>query len=307
MSNQFLNGSSTSLVTGGIPTTSQDVAPSVVYLIAYLGTAALTFFRLFQYRDSKTLLLTYLRLALFELTRIATFIVSLLSAKNFSDATKGNGSFDTNYLIAEQILVGVGFVIPATTAVRLAELHTSRQDESGQKKTIFRIMEIALLIAVALGIVAGTEYNKALTDSGTRSQLKTFRIVSSILSLGVLAILVAYCFTMLSRRDLPRATTVWLMATAALLVHPPHSYCTPSLMPPSIQIIVPIYRLENILNPPSDGQSDAAKIVFYVVQLAPEWLVGLSLTAVNAQIWCGVLPKSTYQDSEEAYGLYSRQ
>lgn len=96
------------------------------------------------------------------------------------------------------------------------------------------------------------------------------RKVSTIIVLIVVALLCLYNARLATETRLPRRTSLWLSITSLLL------------------IIVPAYRLAQAFDPPSDAGSDGRKAEFYVLQITVEWLVGLSLLAVDAKEWCGV-------------------
>ncbi|KAA1476512.1 hypothetical protein DENSPDRAFT_853720 [Dentipellis sp. KUC8613] len=292
MSSSFENA--TSLLTGGMPTKSQDIAPSVIFIALYTGTSILAAFRLLQYLGTP-FFRTYIRIVVFELIRLATFIVRILAAVNYSNALSGKGSFKDSYIIAEQILLGIGFVIPTSTIVRLVEAHSNRDGaETDQKKLLFRVMDLALLAAVILGIVAGTNFSSALTNASDRHSVKIERIVSAVATMLVLIILVLYSLYISTNPRLPRSTTMWIGLTAIVL------------------LVVPIYRIAIISHPPSDSQTAGSKAAFYILQITFEWVVGLSLVAFNAISMCGlrVGTRADYSTSEsmsgaEAYGLYA--
>ncbi|KAA1476422.1 hypothetical protein DENSPDRAFT_784965 [Dentipellis sp. KUC8613] len=286
------SSNNTMSLTGGMPTTHQDTAPSVIFIGLYLVTSALCFFRMLtQYRSPTRLLLTYLRLTIFEAVRIATFIVRILGAKNYSDALKGKAQFNETLLIVEQILISVGYIMPASTLVKLVGFHSSRNeggDSSGRSLNVIRLLELAITAAIVLGIIAGVNVNKSLTDPSVAHSVKTERTISSVIIIVVLVLTVVSCLGLVQRKDIPRRTTLWLGLTSSLL------------------IVVPIYRIAATANPPANSNSTGAKAAFYVFQIAVEWLVGASLLAVNAKEWCGLADErgvySSYA-SEEAHKL----
>ncbi|KAA1476510.1 hypothetical protein DENSPDRAFT_515110 [Dentipellis sp. KUC8613] len=287
MSTTFTNSTSTGLLTGGIPTISQDLAPSIVFVVLYALTSALVVFRIFQYRG--VCVWVFFRLLVFENVRLVTFILRIVAAENFSDALKGKASFNTGILIAEQVLLGVGFVMPTSTLIALVEAHSSRQTGLGpKKKAIFRAMELSLLAAIALGAVAGGMYSSSLTNASTRNDVKIERIVSAVVTLVALLLALGYCVYLLPKTGFPTSTTLWLGGTTSLLM------------------IVPIYRIALIAHPPHDGQSTSAKAAFWVLQVTFEWLVGASLLSVNAIEWCGMgLEPLEKMTDAEANGLYA--
>ncbi|TFY58267.1 hypothetical protein EVG20_g8217 [Dentipellis fragilis] len=73
-------------------------------------------------------------------------------------------------------------------------------------------------------------------------------------------------------------------------------------------MVVPIYRIVIIGDPPHDGQSTGAKATFWVLQVTFEWLVGASLLSVNAIEWCGMGMEPLDKMSDgEANGLYAER
>ncbi|KAA1476513.1 hypothetical protein DENSPDRAFT_515814 [Dentipellis sp. KUC8613] len=293
MSSALLDSANSGLLTGGMPTTSQDDVPSIVFIALYAATSLLAAIRLIQYRGTP-FFRTYIRIMAFEAIRLVTFIIRIVAAINYSNALKGKGSFNQGYIIAEQIFLGIGFVVPTSTIVGLVETHSSRRDgETGEKKMLFRIMDLALLGAVILGIVAGASFSSALNNDSDLHKIKVERTVSAVATMVVLILLVAYSFHLAKHPRLPRSTTVWLGITAALL------------------LIVPVYRIVIIADPPSNSQAISSKIVFYVFQISFEWIVGLSLLVFNAIAVCAPTPAGSRNwsnqsvSAEEAYGLFT--
>ncbi|TFY63625.1 hypothetical protein EVG20_g6235 [Dentipellis fragilis] len=300
------SSNNTMSLTGGMPTTHQDIAPSVIFIGLYLVTSALCFFRMLtQYRSPTRLLLTYLRLTIFETVRIATFVVRILGAKNYSDTLKGKAQFNETLLIVEQILISIGYIMPASALVKLLGFHGARKeggDNSGRSLSIIRLLELAITAAIILGIIAGVNANKSLTDSSTAHSVKTERHDD---------LLHHHYRSACTHRGLlpqPHAAQGHPAAHDALArchqQSPSHYLPTaPAYM---LQIVVPIYRIATTANPPADSNSTGAKVAFYIFQIAVEWLVGASLLAVNAKEWCGIADEagvySSYS-SEEAHKL----
>ncbi|KAA1476511.1 hypothetical protein DENSPDRAFT_843497 [Dentipellis sp. KUC8613] len=287
MSSSATNSTMTNLVAGGIPTTSQDVTPSIVFIGLYGLTAVLSIYRTFQYRGF--CLFTYFRLMVFEICRFVTFILRIAVAENYSKVLKGNAEFDTNLLMAEQILLSIGFVMPTSTLLTLTEAHSNRnRSTADEKKTIFRLTELALLAAMALGATAA----QGKGDSINSNTHKFERILSAIVTLVALALCVAYCIRLLSKPNFPRRTSIWIGNTATVF------------------FVVPIYRIFTIATPPHDAQSTAPKLAFWVLQVSIEWIVGASLESVNVIEWCGMdkeeldrVPAVPVSDVE-SHGLY---
>ncbi|KAF8597659.1 hypothetical protein BDV93DRAFT_562080 [Ceratobasidium sp. AG-I] len=64
-------------ITGGIPTKAQDLAPSIIFIIAYACLIPLAIWRLASKASRST---TLIRPAIFVLVRIATYIVRAIQA-----------------------------------------------------------------------------------------------------------------------------------------------------------------------------------------------------------------------------------
>ncbi|TFY74623.1 hypothetical protein EWM64_g9388 [Hericium alpestre] len=279
-------------LSGGLPNSHQDTLPSIIFLALFGATSLLCLFRLLRtYRSPTRLLLTFVRMQLFELVRVATFVVRLMGIANYRAVTKGSGTFNETLLIVEQVLLSIGYLMPASTLVKLAGYHSSRREGGdvvgGVKRNITRLMELALMGAIVLGILAGTKVSKAQTDASAAQSVKTERTISAIIVTVVLALLVLFCARVSTARDTPASTSVWLGGTGLVL------------------IVVPIFRLYSTGHPPADSNSTGAKAAFYILQVSVEWLVGASLLAVDAKAWCGIEDAGyvgAYRD-EEAHKL----
>ncbi|THH13546.1 hypothetical protein EW146_g6683 [Bondarzewia mesenterica] len=288
------NSSSINALSGGLPTVHDDMAPSVIFLIAYILSTALCLYRmLVQYRSPGRLLFAYFRLQLFEVARVVTFIMRILLAENFTKVQKEEATLNKGILIGEQVLLGIGFLIPAFVLVRLVGYHTGRKQGGtigvGRKRSLTWMMEMALTVALIFGVVAGVNFNNALNNADSAKSVKTDRTVSSVVVLVVLILLVLYSLSLLGHSDLPWATSLWLGLTSLLL------------------IVVPSYCLHNIAHIPKDVNSSTSKAEFYVLQLAVEWIVGASLLAVNAKEWCGIDERLQYSPEMQAMKSYSAE
>ncbi|TFY71606.1 hypothetical protein EVG20_g1401 [Dentipellis fragilis] len=288
------------LVAGGIPTTSQDVTPSIVFIGLYGLTAVLSIYRTFQYRGF--CLFTYFRLMIFEICRFITFILRIAVAENYSKVLKGNATFDTNLLTAEQILLSIGFVMPTSTLLTLTEAHSNRNRSTADEKKDDLPphgagtpgSNVRSTSHWALGATAA-QGKGDLINSNTH---KFERILSAIVTLVALALCVAYCIRLLSKPNFPRRTSIWIGTTATVFGIR------------RLQFVVPIYRIFTIAAPPHDAQSTASKLAFWVLQVSIEWIVGASLESVNVIEWCGMdkeeldrVPAVPVSDVE-SHGLY---
>jgi hypothetical protein len=75
-----------------------------------------------------------------------------VGALNWRDVEKGTAQYNENILIAEQILLGAGFLILASTLVILIEYHSSRGDGSNvrvpRRRIIIHFLDIPLIVAL---------------------------------------------------------------------------------------------------------------------------------------------------------------
>ncbi|THH21167.1 hypothetical protein EW146_g353 [Bondarzewia mesenterica] len=238
-----------------------------------------------QYRRPIRLFLVLLRLLIFQLARFVTFIMRILLAENYTKVLNGQASINEGLIIGEQVLLGIGFLIPVFVLIRLAGYHSGRnkgEDVRGKKKREATwILEIALIVAIIFGIVAGTNTSGALNNPSTAKEVKTDRIVSSAIALAVLAVLFLYCVFLAARPNFPRSTSLWIGLTSALL------------------IVVPVYRLQNTIHHPLDASSTENKAKFYILQITVEWLVGASILSVNIKEWCGIEDDRSRSPSED--------
>ncbi|EIM86800.1 uncharacterized protein STEHIDRAFT_147275 [Stereum hirsutum FP-91666 SS1] len=269
-----MSSTNTSSIAGGLPTVSQDIAPSVIFLILYFVTNAVCIWRMIsQYRKPLRMLLSFIRIQLFESVRVVTMILRIVGAVNYTNTLKGTASINESLIIAEQILLSVGYLMIASTLIKLTAFHEARGTGGvipKQRRTVTGVLDLAIIVAIIFGIIAGTNYSKSLTDASTANSVRNDRKISAIIVLVVLALLIGYNALLSTRPDLPRKTSFWLIICSALL------------------IVVPAYRLAQTLNPPSDSDSTGQKVAFYILQVAMEWLASTAILAVNAKEWCGV-------------------
>ena len=110
------NTSSLNTIAGGLPTVSQDVAPSVIFLILYALTTLICIWRMFQYRNPLRMLLSFVRIQIFQIVRVATMVIRIVEAVNYSSTLKGKATFSEGLLIAEQVCPIVSSWLPQPAA-----------------------------------------------------------------------------------------------------------------------------------------------------------------------------------------------
>ncbi|KAH7327601.1 hypothetical protein B0J17DRAFT_722602 [Rhizoctonia solani] len=244
-------------ITGGIPTKSQDFAASLIFIIAYASLIPLAVWRLASKASRST---TMIRPAIFVLVRTATYIMR---------AIQSNGNYSEVLFIVEQVFLLAGFPIICEAILSLLEYHITRihtSPKQGQTtQRVCRLLRLALLAALIVGIVAGTQMSSAITDPSKGSQLRSLRNANAALCLAiVLGVIVVVLFAQF-HKNLPVRPTALLIFIAGCLV------------------ISGAYRLALIhtINPPF---AISTKVKFYVLLALMEWLVTLTLFAVNARV-----------------------
>ncbi|TFY81312.1 hypothetical protein EWM64_g2695 [Hericium alpestre] len=281
MSSLATNTTSMRSLTGGLPNAHQDTFPSILFLVLFGATSLLCLFRLVRtYRTPTRLLLTFVRMQLFELVRIATFIVRLLGIADYRAVSDGTGTFNTTLLTVEQVLLSVGYLMPASTLVKLAGYHSSRNeggDIVGGREAEYNAGDGARADGCDRtrnccgderqqgpdGFNGGAEREDGANGLGSHRDGRASPS-GTLLREGV-------AFQGHTRVDLGVA-----------------------------------WRNESCVgHPPADSNSTGAKAAFYILQVTVEWLVGASLLVIDAKAWCGVQDAAymnTYRD-EEAHKL----
>jgi len=268
-------------LSGGLPT-KPDEAPSIVFTIAYALLLIPAIWRTITYRRPGSLLFTFVRLCLFISIRIATF--ALRAAEGASAQIPNNPVPSIGIFIAEQVLLGIGFIVLVDLLVELLKSHIWRTDIPPQAETSFanqasamslervvRLMHIALLAAIGLGVAAGAMYSGALSDPSKANTVRTLRIASTAIALAVSGLCALVCLLLLFQfPDLGATRTLYLLVMSCLM------------------LIVPAYRLSTSLEQSPSEQdliSTATRIKFYILQALMEWLVAALLVLVDVRVW----------------------
>ncbi|GAA5869546.1 hypothetical protein JCM16303_000505 [Sporobolomyces ruberrimus] len=243
-------------LTGGIPTKSQDLAASILFIIAYFLLVPLLVLRVGR-KSSRTLVL--IRPAIFVTIRIATYVIRAIQATG----NEGEGLF-----VAEQIFLLCGFFLLLEPFSTLVKFNLFRDWIPAGKKDnlslLLRLIRLAVFAAIALGIYVGSQINNAMTDASLARQLKRCRWASSILALliiGVSLALALYAQAM-GASDLRR--TGYLGALAAWLLIPA------------------VYKIVSMVDS-AHPLSQAGKAVFYILFALPEYLAALTLLSINLE------------------------
>ncbi|KZT56591.1 hypothetical protein CALCODRAFT_483844 [Calocera cornea HHB12733] len=267
-------------ISGGIPT-QPDFAPAILFCVLYGLLLPACIWRTHTYRRPLRLMWTFIRLTLFAIMRIATF--GLRASEAHSASLPNNPVPNLGAFIAEQVLLGIGFIVLADLMIELLKSHMWRTDVPPAAETrwalpegrfslqrIVRIMHLALITAIALGIAAAAQYSGAINNASTASQVQTLRVVSVALCLAVCGLLILVSLLLLiTHPHLGVYRTLYLLAVSCILV------------------IIPAYRLSSVTASPSLAAliSTDTQVKFYILQGAMEWLVSVSLILVDARIW----------------------
>ncbi|KAF8597661.1 hypothetical protein BDV93DRAFT_527253 [Ceratobasidium sp. AG-I] len=244
-------------ITGGIPTKSQDLAPSIIFIIAYLCLTPLAIFRLARKESRST---TLIRPAIFILARIATYIVRAIQA---------NGSYTETIFIVEQVLLLAGFPIICEALLSLLEYHITRT-HTGPKEglttqKVVRLLRLALLAALIVGIIAGTQFSSAIGHPDKLNSLRTLRNINAILCLVIVLGVIVVTVIAQFHKNLPILPSILLIFMSGCLT------------------VAGAYRLANI-HTTSDPLAISTKAKFYILLSLTEWLVTVTLFAVNARV-----------------------
>ncbi|SGY37664.1 BQ5605_C003g01854 [Microbotryum silenes-dioicae] len=127
-----------------------------------------------------------------------------------------------------------------------------------------RLLKLALLIALILGIVAGSSIGGVEDGTGSLSSYKTERNTNVIITLAVVLLTIAVSVIAQAQQSLPMTATLHLIVCAALLA------------------LNAIFKLYTCLKP-GDPFSTRTKVMFYALLSTPEWLVTLLYLVFNIQ------------------------
>ncbi|KDN42470.1 hypothetical protein RSAG8_06787, partial [Rhizoctonia solani AG-8 WAC10335] len=247
-------------ITGGIPTKSQDLAASIIFIIAYVCLIPLAAWRLASKESRST---TMIRPAIFALVRTATYIMR---------AVQSNGNYSETLFIVEQVFLLGGFPIICEAILSLLEYHITRTHTSPKQgqitQRVCRLLRLALVAALVIGIVAGTQMSSAITDPSKAPGLRALRNANAALCLAiVLGVIVVVLFAQF-HKNLPGKPTMLLVFMAGCLV------------------IAGAYRLA-LIHTTSPPLAQSTKVKFYVLLAWMEWMVTFALFVVNARVVFG--------------------
>ncbi|CAE7233208.1 unnamed protein product [Rhizoctonia solani] len=156
-------------ITGGIPIRSQDLAASIIFIIAYACLIPLATWRLASKASRST---TMIRPAIFVLVRTATYIMR---------AVQSSGNYSEALFIVEQVFLLAGFPIICDAILTLLEYHITRTHTSPKQgqitQRVCRLLRLALLAAlIVTGDRPGADYTRS------RDHVFSYKSQSSIRS-----------------------------------------------------------------------------------------------------------------------------
>lgn len=237
-------------ILGGIPDNS-DLAPSIVFMLAYIALLLVGVFRFFNHTLNIRLAF---RPFLFCTIRVVTWILRIVIIKS--------SSISENLFIGEAVLLLLGLILLASPVLSLVTAQV--QSKFGLDSPFMRVLGLCKLItivALILSIVAATNISSAFSNSSDVSSIRTDREISSILLLvaiflGTFITLVSLLPFFTANDAVPGTRN---LRTAALLG---------ILLPLNIATI---YRIIQVYSP-SESSTINLKVVFYIVYVLQEWL-----------------------------------
>jgi len=273
--------------TGGLPTSNQ-LAPSIIFIILYAITIPVLLFRLFRTQDRTVVLI---RPCIFVAARLAMLVIRAYMCKN---------TYSEGLLIAELVLVSIGFLFLIEPIVAIWQRHVdSAMPRNQRPRWVMRlalVLRLTLIAAIGTAIAGAAQTSNAFSnpsDTASVNTVRQLREASYILSLAVVAvavfatILTHFSFGLDARR------------TAYLLV------------PSGCLIIVAVYRVVQTYtsNPSAPARSIAA---FWILQILFEFLAYVALLAISIPTWFpgDMTPKSDVEmgnvQQEKRGGLVGR-
>ncbi|GAA5919015.1 hypothetical protein JCM1841_002692 [Sporobolomyces salmonicolor] len=227
------------VLTGGIPIRSRDLAASVVFVIAYFVLVPLAIWR----------------------------VLNPASRTCFSSS---NGHYSTGLFVAEQILLLCGFLLICEPLVSLVKYHAFQGwVPTGQKgnapfEWLLRIMKLALLVAIILGIAAGSEISGAENNPSQAAKLKHCRWANTVIALAIVVLAVLLVLSTHLKETRPFRSTAYLVVVGAVLIVPSAE------------------KLALYASPPS-SVSAGSKAAFYCLSSLSEYLITLLYLGVNLE------------------------
>ncbi|KAK8861472.1 hypothetical protein IAR55_002292 [Kwoniella newhampshirensis] len=243
--------------TGGFPT-SKDLAPSAVFLVAYVITIPLLIMRLFRKSDRTIVLL---RPTLFVGARVAMLIMRVIMSRR---------SYGIGSLIGELILTSVGYLFLIDPYIqcwrRHVEGNVSRLDRPVWLKPLAWSLWGLLVISIIITVLSGALVNKAFESQSWLTAVRGLRHAGFILSMVVVAVTAMVIVVTHYQFKLPTWKTLYL------------------LIPTCCLVTVAVFRVVQSFtdNPTAAVRSRAA---FYVLQMLFEYITYIFVIAVSLPGW----------------------
>ncbi|WVQ94528.1 hypothetical protein IAU59_001607 [Kwoniella sp. CBS 9459] len=257
--------------TGGFPT-SKDLAPAIIFLILYVLAAPVLVYRLIK-RESRIKLL--IRPSIFVICRIAMLVIRAYMSKN---------SYGEGLLIAELVLVSIGFLFLIEPAVGLWKLQVdsdmNQEDRPTWVRRLALLLKFAVLASIGTAIAGSSMISSALSNPDTLKTVKSLREASNVLSVGVVVVLVISALLTYTTFKLDTRGTAFILGISANL------------------LIVAVYRVVQTFskNPSAPVRTLAA---FWILQMVFEFFAFIMLIAIPIPVW---FPGQTQRDARLTSG-----
>nr|ODN98555.1 hypothetical protein L204_02518 [Cryptococcus depauperatus CBS 7855] len=234
---------------GGLPT-SVDLAPS------YFPCLLVLLWRIFKDRT-----MVLLRPSIFILCRFGTLGLRAWMSKN---------SYGQNELIAELVMVSIGFLFLVEPVVTCWKFHVeSAVTEEERPRWVHlstNALRIGIIAAIATAIAGSSEIGDALNDPSQMDDVNLLRRASMIISLIV--VILAVLATILTHIQFKLATrgTVWLLCAEACL------------------FVVAVYKLAQFES--NDPSSPArSRVAFWILQMTFELFAFVLILSISIPQW----------------------
>ncbi|WVO18014.1 hypothetical protein L204_105712 [Cryptococcus depauperatus] len=231
---------------GGLPT-SVDLAPSVIFLIIYFPCLLVLLWRIFKDRT-----MVLLRPSIFILCRFGTLGLRAWMSKN---------SYGQNELIAELVMVSIGFLFLVEPVVTCWKFHVeSAVTEEERPRWVHLALRIGIIAAIATAIAGSSEIGDALNDPSQMDDVNLLRRAIVVI-LAVLATILTHIQFKLATRG-----TVWLLCAEACL------------------FVVAVYKLAQFES--NDPSSPArSRVAFWILQMTFELFAFVLILSISIPQW----------------------
>ncbi|KAG7532222.1 hypothetical protein FFLO_03690 [Filobasidium floriforme] len=242
-------------IAGGLPDHT-DLAPSAVFLVLY---ALLIPLYALAWKKNCIGRWFMVRPAVFIVMRIAFFALRLVLVEEGTSE---------GVLIAEMVLISIGFIFLVDATIVIWEYQRDRQPEehehAGLLSRFLKLSRVSLVAAIATGTAAGGLTGQALSDPDTMSTVVALRKACYILSLIVVAVMLGLHAHSVF---LGHAKIGWGISCSALVYT-------------AVLVVIAVYRL--ITAEESNPRAAVlSKTAFWILQVALEWVAVVSLLLIT--------------------------